>query len=209
MPRGRYSRGYLPHIDEARATQFLTWRLADSLPKQVLQEWQFELEHLPPAEAKGEWQRRIEGFLDAGHGSKLLQTPLAGRIMQEELIEGHEKRYQLHAWCVMPTHVHAVLTPLSGCPLAHVMKLVKGRSSREIARTLDAPKPLWQPDYFDRIIRDEAHFERVVAYVEWNPVKASLVADPALWPFSSANPVSWERCIRAGHGLKSVIPVAE
>ena len=47
---------------------------------------------------------------------------------------------------------------------------------------------LWQPDYFDRLIRDQEHFEKVAKYITWNPVKAGLCNDPALWPHSSGNP---------------------
>jgi hypothetical protein len=45
----------------------------------------------------------------------------------------------------------------------------------------------WQDDYFDRYIRDEAHYRRVVRYIENNPVKAGLVRTAAEWPWSSAH----------------------
>src|SRR5688500_16397164 len=132
--RGWRSRGYLPHIDEAGLTQFLTWRLADSLPAEVLEEWRLDLESDPSERRKREWQRRIEKYLDAGHGQKLLSNPVAARIVQENLILGHGKMYELHAWSVMPTHVHALLTPLDPWPLAKIMHRLKGRTSNFIGK---------------------------------------------------------------------------
>jgi len=41
-------------------------------------------------------------------------------------------------------------------------------------------------EYFDRYIRDQAHMESVIDYIENNPVKAGLVADAAAWRYSSA-----------------------
>jgi len=190
-------------LDIEHATQFLTCRLADSLPDDVLEAWRFDLESDPSEVRKREWQRRIERFLDEGHGSQILRNPVAGRIVQETLIQRHLKLYSLHAWCVMPTHVHVLLTPSGNWSLGTIVQRIKGPSSREIGKRLVFEKPLWEPDYFDRYIRDERHFDRVLAYIEWNPVKAKLCTDPTRWPYSSANPIVAEA------GLKSGIRVAE
>ena len=37
LPRGWHSRGYLPHFDSAETIQFVTFRLADSLPRAVVE----------------------------------------------------------------------------------------------------------------------------------------------------------------------------
>ena len=57
---------------------------------------------------------------------------------------------------------------------------------RRINRVLGRRGKLWQDDYWDRYIRDEAHYRKVVHYIESNPVKAGLVKTPEQWPFSSA-----------------------
>ena len=44
----------------------------------------------------------------------------------------------------------------------------------------------WQADYFDRYIRDQEHYRKVVRYIENNPVKARLCTRPADYRFSSA-----------------------
>lgn len=46
--------------------------------------------------------------------------------------------------------------------------------------------PVWQREYYDRFIRDENHYEKVVEYIRENPVKAGLVEHAEDWKFSSA-----------------------
>jgi putative transposase len=49
--------------------------------------------------------------------------------------------------------------------------------------------PFWQDEFFDHWIRDQQDFERIVQYVEWNPVAAGLVECAEQWPWSSATQV--------------------
>ncbi len=58
--------------------------------------------------------------------------------------------------------------------------------------SLRPSEAVWIREYWDRYIRDEAHYANSVRYLEDNPVKARLVLESADWPFSSA---AW----RAGH----------
>ena len=71
-------------------------------------------------------------------------------------------------------------------PQSKLIKEWKGFSARRINRALWRRGQLWQDDYWDRYVRDEAHYRRVVHYIEWNPVKAGLVKSPEQWPYSSA-----------------------
>ena len=45
---------------------------------------------------------------------------------------------------------------------------------------------IWQPDYFDRFMRDEDHLYRTIDYIEMNPVRAGLARRSEDWPFGSA-----------------------
>jgi REP element-mobilizing transposase RayT len=182
-----YSRKYLPHLDAGALPQFLTWRLADSLPASLLAQWRQETADLEPAEAKGEMYRRIEACLDAGHGSRLLQRPLFAAAVVDTLLHDHGSRYDLHAYVVMPTHVHALLTPRADVSLEAVIRILKGQSALKINKLRGESGRLWQPDYFDRLIRDDEHLGRAWAYIEYNPVKAGLCLRPSDWPWSSAS----------------------
>lgn len=191
--RGRYSRGYLPHLDAGARAQFLTWRLADSVPLEVIDGWREELKGVLEVDRKRELSSRIEKYCDLGNGNCALAHPYAARIVQESLFFDHQKRYELHAWVVMPNHIHALLTPLEGVPLEEIMRVGKSVTATQINKQREVQGRLWEADYFDRLIRDGEHFERVRHYTEWNPVKAKLCQDPSLHPWSSANPDAQKR----------------
>jgi REP element-mobilizing transposase RayT len=176
----------LPHIDAGAQPQFLTWRLADSLPASLFLQWKEELAGAPDEERRKTLAKLVNDECDAGRGECVLRQPLVARTVQETLRFDHGRRYDLHAWVVMPNHVHVLLTPRENVTLDEIMRTQKSISSTRINKLLGASGRLWQPDYFDRLIRDEKHFNGVVRYIEWNPVKAKLCADPADWPWSSA-----------------------
>jgi REP element-mobilizing transposase RayT len=71
--------------------------------------------------------------------------------------------------------------------LATLVQRVKSFTAHQINKELGLTGRLWQPDYFDRAIRDAGHWEKTAQYIEWNPVKAGLCNDPRQWLFSSAS----------------------
>ncbi len=190
-PRGWYSRGYLPHIEAGSQPQHIIIRLYDSLPAGLIEAWRRELEMLPEEDAKQEMYNRVEGFLDAGHGECILKNPIAAITVQDCLLFGHRRKYELHRWCFMPNHVHRLLTPNEGQTFKSILGPMKSYSALQINRTLGREGHLWQIDFFDRLIRDFEHFEHLAAYIEWNTVKAKLTPDPKHWAYSSANPVPY------------------
>ena len=70
-----HSRGYLPHLESSALTQHVTFRLADSLPQEVLRRLQAEVKLLAAKNQDAELRKRLEGWIDAGHGSCVLRTP--------------------------------------------------------------------------------------------------------------------------------------
>jgi hypothetical protein len=74
-------------------------------------------------------------------------------------------------------------------PMSRCIQSWKGLSSNGINKLLGRSGRLWQPDYFDRFIRDADHLDRALLYIEHNPVKAGLVQRPEEFRFSSA----WHR----------------
>ena len=185
-PKGWYSRNYLPHFDAGDVPQFVTWRLADAVPANLILNWKSELECETDEVKKTEIARRIEAYSDKGMGACELRDPRAARIVQETLFRNHEVCCQLHCWVIMPNHVHVLLTP-KGLSLDGVIKRLKGASAVEVNRLLGRSGRLWQPGYFDRLIRNSKQSEGTTNYIEWNPVKAKLIADPSLWAWSSRN----------------------
>jgi REP element-mobilizing transposase RayT len=192
--RERYSRGYQPHFDLEHRSQFLTWRLGDALPVDVLRQLEAEFKDESKLTRRQSLSRAIEQYADKGYGECHLADPRASRIMQEILFEHQSKLFDLHAWVVMPNHVHVLLTP-NGCKLRTIANQLKGESARRINELLGRTGRLWQVDYHDRYIRSTEHFIGATHYAEWNPVKAGLISDPKLWHWSSANPDSWKRLL--------------
>ena len=95
-------------------------------------------------------------------------------------------RYRLHAWTVMPNHVHVLLSPLPEWPLGTIVSSWKRFSGREANKRLERTGAFWQVDYWDRFIRNDAHFWATVNYIDANPVKAGLIMEASLWPWGSA-----------------------
>ena len=180
--RGWHSRGYLPHFDRPGGRQMITYRLADSMPASRRNEWMALLA------IEDERQKRIEieNYLDRGFGECQLRTPEIAAIVQENLLYSDSRSYRLLAWAIMPNHVHALIEVLD-VPLALIVRNWKTYTSRHANALLDRSGRFWQPDYFDRYIRDAEHFRKALRYIENNPVKAKLVREPHQWPWSSAS----------------------
>ena len=180
-PRRWRSRGHLPHIDAPGLLQSVTFHLGDSLPAAALRRLLAETE-----DDDAERLRRIERLLDAGHGACHLARPHIATLVEDALLHFDEQRYRLVAWVVMPNHVHLLSETLPGYPLAGVVQGWKSFTAKEANCLLGRTGPFWARDYYDRYIRDDHHLAAVVRYIERNPVKAGLVAEPEDWPFGSA-----------------------
>ena len=93
--------------------------------------------------------------------------------------------YNLHAWVIMPNHVHVVLEPQVAMP--GIMRWLKGRTARMANRILGRTgMQFWQEESFDHWVRSEEELRMVIEYVEGNPVKAGLVGSKEQWAWSSA-----------------------
>jgi REP element-mobilizing transposase RayT len=168
-----------------------------------------ELAQLPPEQRSKHWAREMERHLDIGYGSQLLREPASAREVQRALFEGNMEEYLLHAYTVMPTHVHVLCTPMPEFSLAKVVQRMKGRSSRYVNKVNDRSGQLWDIEPFDRYMRSEGHFHRTLQYIEWNAVKAKLCQDPTLWNYSSANPLNRQRLEEACNGGAEYPPSTE
>jgi len=175
-----HSRGYLPHLDVPGLVQMITVRLADSLPTAEVA----ELARLHSSEMVR--RQRLEDWLDAGFGACHLRDPRIAHVVESALLHFDGHRFRLLAWVIMANHVHVVMETLPDHPLSGVIHSWKSFSANEANRVLKRRGWFWQPEYFDRAIRDDKHLEAAIRYTEDNPVKARLVESPEDWPFSSA-----------------------
>jgi REP element-mobilizing transposase RayT len=184
----RQHRHRLPHWQQGSVYYFVTWRLADSLPREKLARWregrELWLDKNPPPwdsrtqmEYDEKFSQTIDDWLDAGEGSCILTDPTFARCIADALLHSNDERYALDCFIVMPNHVHVLFRLIEPYRLETVVKSWKGFTAREINRHLQRHGSLWQEDYWDRMIRDESHFLKCRDYIHENPSKAHLAAN--------------------------------
>ena len=192
-PSTPYHRTRLPHFEAGSLPQHICFRLADSLPQSLLQHWDDELRRLPETERHNERRRRIETALDQGRGECLLRRPDVAALARDALLQFDGDRYHLHGWVIMPNHVHALATLRGDNTLSGVVHAWKSYTAHRQNHILGRSGALWSADYFDRFMRDEAHFAATLDYIHWNPVRAGLCAEPGDWEWSSYREQAGER----------------
>jgi REP element-mobilizing transposase RayT len=198
---GFHSRGALPHVKREGGSYFVTFRLAGTLPKEILARLKAEreaiLKHALAARRPLTWHEqeelfrwyasRVDRYLDAGHGACWLRQADIADLVANALNFHSKTRFVLHQWCVMPNHVHAVLHPLSGWTLSQILKSWKGYTGREANKLLKRTgNPFWQKESYDHLIRNDEDMHRCCHYTLMNPVNARLCKRPEDWRWSSA-----------------------
>jgi hypothetical protein len=178
------NRGRLPHWEKEEGLYFITFHLADSLPRSVLAkiaERHRILETakhnhanlLPDQKAllAGYSHARIEEYFDRGAGScPFLDMRIAG-AMAAALRFREGKHYRLLAWCVMPNHVHVVARLFPGQELAKVVKAWKNFSAKAANQALGRKGQFWQREYYDRLIRNGDELDRAIGTSSKTPPK--------------------------------------
>ncbi len=183
----------LPHLAREEIAQFVTFRLADSLPAEQLDVLREGFAARLDDRADSERRRRIEGFLDAGSGACQLSDIRIASLVQGALRHFDGERYELHAWVIMPNHVHVLITARQGAGLSDIIASWKSYTARRANQLLGASGPFRQTDYFDRGIRNERQFYAVWSYIESNPPRAGLCGQDSEWVWSSAyRPTNFE-----------------
>jgi putative transposase len=89
--------------------------------------------------------------------------------------------YALHAYVIMPDHLHLLLTPIES--IEKSVQLMKGGFLFRAKRELEWPGEIWQPGFTDHRIRDEQDWQRHIEYIRMNPIEAKLVEDAVLYEF--------------------------
>ena len=181
----RFTANRLPHWQQQSAVYFITFRLADALPRQLRVEMESEREiwlrlHPQPwsTETAFDYHKRfsgrIERWLDAGYGSCVLRRRQCSQLIAEALLHFDGVRLIMISSIVMPNHVHALFVQHPEWPLEKLLRSWKSFTCRKINSVLARSGGLWQRDYFDRLVRDQQHLANCVRYIRNNPKKAGL-----------------------------------
>ncbi|OGV39776.1 MAG: hypothetical protein A2X48_24050 [Lentisphaerae bacterium GWF2_49_21] len=117
---------------------------------------------------------RIQGWLDAGHGSCILKDEALSKTIEDSLLFFKGTRYLLHEWIIMPNHIHILLTPINGFPLDKIMHSLKSYTANVINKATGRHGKLWKDESHDHIIRNLKQFNAINKYIIMNPIKAGL-----------------------------------
>ena len=175
----------LPHWQQDHVSYFITFRLAGSLPATMLRERKLEREswlvaHPEPWSTETEmkyhrlFSHRIDQWLDQGAGDCLLADEGNAKIVSSAFAHFDRERYLIHSWVIMPNHVHLLVSMEKSSDLGGMIGSWKRFTATKINKTAGSQGPVWQRNYFDRIIRDWDHFMNVARYIRRNPAKAKL-----------------------------------
>ena len=99
--------------------------------------------------------------------------------------------FKLHAWVIMPEHVHLLIRPSVEIGVSKILSGLKRPVATRAMRywrkqNMDAPSSFWLPGGgHDRNIFSRDEFEEKIKYTHWNPVKRGLVRRPEDWAWSS------------------------
>jgi putative transposase len=123
---------------------------------------------------------------------------LANRQMHEICCEVWRNAESLYGWLVrryvvMPDHVHFFCASKSDeRPLSFYLGKWKEWTAKYALRRLKVQMPLWQPEYFDHVLRSFDSYEEKWLYVRDNPTRAGLVSSFDEWPFhGELNELRW------------------
>jgi len=89
----------------------------------------------------------------------------------------------LHAYCVMPDHVHLVLSPSATCDIIRFVGEFKNLAQRA-AWQHGVAGAFWQAGFWDHFVRRDEQAATVIRYVLDNPVRGGLAGDASEYPFS-------------------------
>jgi putative transposase len=209
-----FYRRHLPHYTPQGVDYFITYHLAGSLPRAVLdrlrdqhRQWVADLELQVKSGLKTDEETTLRAKIRKQYfaaydlalehdtnGPHWLREERVAKIVRDGFHQiAEEGHFDLWCYTIMSNHVHVLFQhPSAGADnesitLSKTMQLVKGRSAFSCNQVLSRRGAFWQDESFDHVVR-EGEFERIVLYILNNPVKAGLVKHWSEWPWSYVHP---------------------
>ncbi len=213
MDNIHYKRNLI-HIHPLETPLFITFRLHNSIPGFVYQEFvnnhkanshlieKSEMEYFQKKELLYREQKKhfknIDDYLHAeSEAEKWLAIPEIGQLVHDKILSFDQARYNLICSSVMPNHVHMLFEHYNlpdslgnekgkdkDYPVAQTMRYIKGNTAKEANAIIGRTGPFWQKESYDHYIRNDQELKNVINYIINNPVKAGLVDDWSKWPWT-------------------------
>jgi len=191
------TRHHLPHWEQQEVTYFITFRTADSLPKNITgrwladrnkwlrrhgidpkdPDWHSRLHDLEPAvedEFHDKFSDQFHRYLDTGYGECVLRRPEAAEIVADSLSHFDGERYLLGDLVAMPNHVHLLVMLFLGTQLPGQCYSWKKYTAGKVNELLGRKGHFWQTESYDRIVRDQEELEHYRKYIAADPRNARL-----------------------------------
>ncbi|MGJ3243430.1 MAG: transposase [Opitutales bacterium] len=192
-------RHHLPHWERGLAWHAITIHCQGSLPAKALEHLkavQAGLKAVAPRSEAAYRERKkrfvmVEKYLDQSEGfTPFTQPDVVARCWPAW------KALEIDGWQVglgvfMPNHVHALIRRQrepTGMDLKTAIKRFKGRTARWGNQAIERVGRFWMEDWYDRWMRSDSEFRHTFGYIQNNPVKAGLVAEPADYPWFYQSP---------------------
>jgi len=185
-----------PHWSQAGAIVFVTFRTADSIPREVLNRWERErgdwlhrrghstgqhwslvlpkLNDEERAKFSRYFNRCRQMFLDTCHGRCLLRRAELARIVADSLLHFDGDRYRMGDFVVMPNHVHLLAAFATAEDMEKQFDSWLHYTAYRIHQRIGEKGHLWQQEPFDRLVRGVEQYEYLRTYIADNPRKANL-----------------------------------
>ncbi|GAB61844.1 MAG: hypothetical protein DWB56_08055 [Candidatus Jettenia sp.] len=196
--------GNLPHWQQEDVFYFVTFRLADSIPKEKVEQLRQDRETWlknHPKNKEGKYSteelkeyyrlfsKRVEEWLDKGAGGCILREEKYARIIADALLCFNNQRYILDKWVVMPNHVHVLVKPLKNYNLTDILHSWKSYTANQINKYAGGKGQLWMHESYEHIVRNREAFEAIRNYIRQNPAKAGITLPDCAksWTESTAN----------------------
>ena len=191
-----FSEGHLPHWAQANAITFVTMRLADSIPAEVVRRWERERTEWINRQGiacDGDWKTERELFdhearrsfdkhfdraredtLDTCLGKCELRDARAAREVSDSLLKFDGDRYVMGDFVIMPNHVHFLAVFRQAEMLRKQCGLWMRFTARTINEILGRSGTLWYEEPFDHLVRSEMQLNYLRRYIADNPASARI-----------------------------------
>jgi len=199
-----FHRRNLPHLQPLGGTFFVSYNLANAIPKRIYNKWNLEYELQKKVILES--SKTVKEDLDKLHKrnfaerDKYLDTcknenhseikDEIAQIVADPIHFWDGKKIDLICYCLMSNHVHLVFRLLDKSEtdtpkyLEDMMHSIKQFSAKKCNVILNRKGDFWQHESYDRLIRNDEELFRIILYVLNNPVKAGLCKDPFDWKWT-------------------------
>ena len=193
----------LPHILPDDGVFFVTFRVNNSLPLDVIVNLKSEYEKeikiarqvvtnssilkIRLIEIYDEYFYEFDTLLDKYISDFDLTNPILSEIIINSIHYLNNKEYKLICYCLMPNHIHLIIYKLKK-PLYKIMQVLKGFTDHEIYKTLNRKGKFWHAESYDNVVRSRNELHNKIQYVLNNPVKAGLIRDREGWRYLYCDP---------------------